>query len=123
MSTETETFEAIRRYLWQCTADFCLIFSLKKGKGPHLKWRSATSSRFKTRDDCETFAAKYHALATQYYKCKRDKIFEYVINPLGSWSTYVLTKGRLLRALRVLAPSPANAIGQRWWLLVIASGP
>lgn len=126
MSTETEKFEAIGIYLWECTVDFWLIYSGKEKDGSDLKLHTGASSRFKSRDDCEAFAVKDHALATYYYQRKCDKIFEEVIDPLnGTWTSIGPGTGRVLRALLGdLEPftTPPNAIGQRWWQLVIASG-
>ena len=125
MSTESEKFEAIGTYLWKCTVDFWLIYSGKEKDGSDLKLHTGASSRFKSRDDCEAFAAKDHALATYCYQRKCDKIFEEILDPLnGTWTSIEIATGRVSRALRewALTPAPTNSIGQRWWGLVIASG-
>jgi hypothetical protein len=125
MSTVVEKMEAVTKYLWRSTVDFSLIYSKEEEPNAGLKWRRATSHRFKTQDDSEKFAAYYHEFAARCYKRKRDEVFEEVIDPSnGSWTPISASTGRILRFLIGKLPlTPANDVGQRWWQFVIASGP
>jgi hypothetical protein len=127
MSVKDERLEKAGMLFWEQRADFLVAYCEKDKETDHeLKWRLAWTLASKAREDCERLAAKYHAFATYYYKRKRDKIFEEVIDPLnGKLTTIGLGTGKLMRALMGTLEdieTPANAIGQRWWQLVIASG-
>jgi hypothetical protein len=48
---------------------------------------------------------------------------EELIKPWSkSGISMTIGRARILKTLRILTPTPANPIGQRWWLLAVASG-
>jgi hypothetical protein len=122
MAVDDKKFEQITRYLWKCPADFCLIYQAEEGRArPQLKLYEATSSAIPMDENCEKLAAKYRELATYCYEHKRNKLLrENMVSkgsPSAPWFGFKKPTGR------DRIPVLTNSLGQRWWQLVIASGP
>ena len=118
MTAESETFQQIRQYLWSCPADFCLIYRIIENQADTaLKWTSATSATINGRDDCDRLAAKYLALANHCFLQKRNFILEEGMSSQGTpFCGFRIPSGKI-------TPSPTNALGRKWWHLVVAVGP
>lgn len=115
----------LNNYLWQFPADFCLIYRKPKSWWrSDLNLRSATSLSYKSLQDCEESGNKYRLLASDCYRQSLDMVIEELVDPSSKgWISVRAWKARIFKALKIRTPTPANSNGQRWWQLVVASGP
>jgi hypothetical protein len=121
MSTEDEKFEKIRNCLKKYHVKFCVIYRATDREAVHdMEWIRVMSKAVTTREDCDKFAARYHALAVDCFSHKKSKLIPELILPKGSASVPWFGLRKPVGTERVLAP--VNVLGQRWWFIVIASG-
>jgi len=121
---DEKLFKELNKYLWKYPADFCLVYRMAKSWRGDLNLRSASSLRYKSLQDCEESGNKYRLLANDCYRQSLDTVIEELIDPLNNaWISVRVWKARIFKALKIWTPTPANSDGQRWWQLVVASGP
>lgn len=121
-NSDLQRFQSLNEYLWKHPVDFCLVYRKKKWWNLALSLRCATSVRYKSLQEGEEWGKKYRDFATICYYRRLDSIIEEMINPWNKWVSVTMWRARLFKTLRILTPTPANSVGQRWWLLAIASG-
>jgi hypothetical protein len=122
-NSDLQRFQSLNEYLWKHSVDFCLVYRKKKWWNLALSLRCATSVRYKSLQEGEEWGKKYRDFATICYYRRLDSIIEEMINPWNKWVSVTMWRARLFKTLRILTPTPTNSIGQRWWLLGVASGP
>ena len=117
-------FNSLIKYLWKYPADFCLVYHNAKSWGRSLNLRGAFSYRYKSQHDGEKSGEQYYLLADDRYRQSRDMIIEELVDPSSNaWISVSAWKARILKALKIRTPTPANSNGQRWWQIIVASGP
>jgi hypothetical protein len=117
MSINAETFHKIKCYLWECPADFWVVYTkMEREAKTKLKFHLAASSTSPTRQGCERLAAKYLALATICFRHRRNRMLSEftILETLQSFHWFGLVKPK--------ANTSVNSFGRRWWHLVICSG-
>ena len=115
-------FKKVVQYLWNCPTDFCLIYQVNEDNfRTDLKLYEATSLAIPLAENCVKLAGKYQKLATYCYEHKQSKILREHIMAEGAPSAAWLGLKKPTGRDRI--PVPTNSLGQRWWHIVIASGP
>jgi hypothetical protein len=121
--SDLQRFQSLNEYLWKHPVDFCLVYRKKKWWNLALSLRCATSVRYKSLQEGDEWGKKYRDFATICYYKRLDAVIEELVNPWNNaWVSVTRWKAKLFKTLRILTPTPANSVGQRWWLLAIASG-
>jgi hypothetical protein len=114
MITDEEKLGNVKAYLQDFRADFCLVYRGTENKEVH--WIRPMSYASETCVDCAELATKYVALATHRWQEKQSLILE---EKKGTES---------IPWLGLLIPTgeptsfPANALGERWWTVIVVSG-
>jgi hypothetical protein len=129
MSMEDEKLERLKDFLWACPCNFCIVYQanevgvVKQGKKHEpiveLKWCGAFSVKKRTPEENDELAAQYQEAAVHCYEHNRNLILN---ENLPSANAKTQRWHGLSIRLGKRDPTPTNALGQRWWHLIVGSG-
>lgn len=120
MKPETEQkFELIRQFFSQLNSDLVMVFEQVRTGAGDFKWCGGSSAYDKRKhQDYDVAAAYYLDLVKSCFQRRQNWIgMEYV-----GESPPLQVLGVTIRKAKP-RPGPANAQGQRWWVMVIGAGP
>jgi hypothetical protein len=129
MIIDNEKFDQLQNYLRACNCDFCIVYQasevgvVKQGRKKEpiieLKWHGVFSVEKRDAAETDELGAIYQEAAMHCYQHNRNLTLNE--NLPGANSKTQLWHGLSIR-IGTRNPTPTNALGQRWWHLIVGSG-